>query len=169
RLWHAAVASGQSLRERAAPATTVTCCLSKGLGAPIGSLLAGPTDLMAAAVVERQRLGGAMRQAGVIAAAGLVAIRTGVARLVEDHERARRLAVAVADRWPAAGVDPKEVATNIVVFFHPDADGLLAYLKQQGVLAGTVAPGVVRLVTHADVDDAGIEAACRAIAGAPDR
>ena len=64
RLWHAAIASGQSLRARAAPATTVTCCLSKGLGAPVGSLLAGPADLMATAVVERKRLGGAMRQAG---------------------------------------------------------------------------------------------------------
>ena len=169
RLWHAAVATGQSLAERAGPATTVTCCLSKGLGAPVGSLLAGPADLMEAAVVERKRLGGAMRQAGVIAAAGLVAMRTGVDRLAEDHARARRLAVAVADRWPTAGVDPKDVATNILVFPHRDAVGLLAHLAQHGVLAGTVAPGIVRLVTHADVDDAGIETACRAIAGAPDR
>jgi threonine aldolase len=166
RLWHAAVASGQSLQERAAVATTVTCCLSKGLGAPVGSVLAGPADLMAAAVVERKRLGGAMRQSGVIAAAGLVAMRDGVDRLAEDHERARRLATAVADRWPNGGLDPKTVTTNIVIFFHPDADALLRYLQEEGILAGTVAPGMVRLVTHPDVDDGAIDAACRAIAGA---
>jgi threonine aldolase len=167
RLWHAAIASGQSLAERATVATTVTCCLSKGLGAPVGSVLAGPADIMAAAVLERRRLGGAMRQAGVIAAAGLVAMQDGFNRLAEDHERARLLAIAVADRWPEAGLDPKAVATNIVIFFHPDADGLLRYLKEQGVLAGTVAPGMVRLVTHADVDDRGIDVARRAIATAP--
>jgi threonine aldolase len=167
RLWHAAVAGGQTLRERAAPATMVTCCLSKGLGAPIGSVLAGPADLMGAAVLERKRLGGAMRQAGVIAAAGLVAMDRGFQRLGEDHERARRLAGAVAERWPEAGVDPKSVATNIVLFSHHDPPALLAYFAGAGVLAGTVAPGVVRLVTHADVDDEGIELACRSIAGAP--
>jgi threonine aldolase len=167
RLWHAAVASGQTLSERSAVATTVTCCLSKGLGAPVGSVLAGPTDLMEAAVVERKRLGGAMRQAGVIAAAGLVAIREGFDRLAQDHERARRLAAAVADRWPHEGLDPKAVATNIVIFFHPDPDALLGHLAERGVLAGTVAPGLVRLVTHADVDDEGIDVACAAIGTAP--
>jgi threonine aldolase len=166
RLWHAAVATGQSLGERAAEATTVTCCLSKGLGAPVGSVLAGSEELMAAAVVERKRLGGAMRQAGVIAAAGLVAIEQGFARLAEDHERARRLATAVADRWPNGGLDPKDVATNIVIFFHPHADGLLQELATHGVLGGTVGPGLVRLVTHADVGDQGIEVACKAIARA---
>jgi threonine aldolase len=167
RLWHAAVASGQSMRERAAVATTVTCCLSKGLGAPVGSVLAGSADLMTAAVLERKRLGGAMRQAGVIAAAGLVAMRHGFDRLVVDHERAERLAGAVADRWPEAGLDPKAVATNIVVFSHVNPARLLDHLEGHGVLAGTVGPGVVRLVTHADVDDQGIEVACRAIAAAP--
>jgi threonine aldolase len=167
RLWHSAITSQQSLRERAAVATTVTCCLSKGLGAPVGSLLAGPADVMAAAVVERKRLGGAMRQAGVIAAAGLIAIRDGWARLAEDHERARRLAGAVVDRWPAGGLDPKAVTTNIVIFFHPDPDALLHHLKGCGVLAGTIGPGLVRLVTHADVDDQGVDLACGAIAAAP--
>jgi threonine aldolase len=167
RLWHSAIASGQTLEERAAPATTITCCLSKGLGAPIGSVLAGPADLMAAAVVERKRLGGAMRQAGVIAAAGLVAIQQGFERLAEDHDRARRLAGAVAERWPEAGPEPKTVATNIVLFPHADPAALLAHFEADGVLAGTVAPGVVRLVTHADVDDDGIEVARRSIASAP--
>ncbi len=164
RLWHAAIASGQTMRERAALATTVTCCLSKGLGAPVGSVLAGPADLMDAAVLERKRLGGAMRQSGVIAAAGLVAMRHGFDRLADDHERAQRLAGAVADRWPEAGLDPKAVVTNIVVFSHPNPARLIDYLEGEGVLAGTVAPGVVRLVTHADVDDQGIEVACQAIA-----
>jgi threonine aldolase len=166
RLWHAAIASGESMRARAAEATTVTCCLSKGLGAPVGSVLAGPHELMAAAVLERKRLGGAMRQAGVLAAAGLVAMADGYDRLAEDHERARRLAGAVADRWPDGGLDPKDVATNIVIFFRPDADNLLRELAGQGVLAGTVGPGLVRFVTHADLDDQGIELACQAIARA---
>jgi threonine aldolase len=167
RLWHSAIASGQTLQERAAPATTVTCCLSKGLGAPVGSVLAGPADLMEQAVVERKRLGGAMRQAGVIAAAGLVAIDRGFQRLADDHRRAGRLAGAVAERWPEAGLDPKTVTTNIVLFSHADSAALLAHFEGDHVLAGTVAPGVVRLVTHADVDDDGIERALRSIARAP--
>src|SRR5688572_2637641 len=97
RLWNAAVASGTSVDVRAAGATTVTCCVSKGLGAPVGSLLAGPTDVVARARVERKRLGGAMRQVGVLAAAGLVALDR-VERLAEDHERAKRLAKAAAAR-----------------------------------------------------------------------
>jgi threonine aldolase len=169
RLWHAAIASGMTLRRRASVATTVTCCLSKGLGAPVGSVLAGPADVMTAAAVERKRLGGAMRQAGVIAAAGIVAIRRGVDRLVEDHHRARRLATAVADRWPDAGLDPGLVATNIVLFAHPDFPRLLDHFRASGVLAGTVAPGIVRLVTHADLDDEAIEHACQVIAHTPDR
>ncbi len=167
RLWHAAVATGGTLRERAAAATTVTCCLSKGLAAPIGSLVAGPLDVMDAAHLARKRLGGAMRQAGVIAAAGLVALRDGVERLAEDHERARRLGAAVAERWPEGCLPRAGVQTNIVVFSPPDPGGLLRHLGESGVLAGTIAPGVVRLVTHADVDDAGVDAACDAIARAP--
>ena len=133
-----------------------------------GSVLAGPADLMDAAVVERKRLGGAMRQAGVIAAAGLVAIRPGISiDWLTITRRAGRLAGAVAERWPEAGLDPKTVATNIVLFSHADPAALLAHLEGDGVLAGTVAPGVVRLVTHADVDDDGIELALRSIARAP--
>ena len=105
--------------EYARRATTVMCCLSKGLCAPVGSLLAGPADVMAAARVERQRLGGGMRQAGVIAAAGLVALRTMVDRLADDHRRAARLAEAVAERWPESGCDPATVRTNIVTWRHP--------------------------------------------------
>jgi threonine aldolase len=167
RLFHAEVATGVAAADYAACATTVMCCLSKGLCAPVGSLLAGPADLVAEARGERQRLGGGMRQAGVIAAAGLVALRSMVERLAEDHRRARILADAVADRWPEAGCDPATVRTNIVTWRHPDTDAVVAHLAAHEVLAGTIAPGVVRLVTHHDVDDAGLERARRALAGAP--
>ena len=165
RLWNAEVATGVPAAAYAATATTVMCCLSKGLCAPVGSVLAGPAAVIAGARAERSRLGGAMRQAGVIAAAGLVALETMVDRLAEDHDRARRLAAAVAARW--AGFDPVPVRTNIVVFHHPDPAALLAHLESHGVLAGTIAPGTVRLVTHRDIDDDGIDRACKALSGAP--
>jgi threonine aldolase len=163
RLFNAEVATGTAARDFASHATTVMTCLSKGLGAPVGSVLAGSADVIEEARLARQRLGGTMRQAGVIAAAGLVALRTMVERLAEDHRRARLLAEAVAARWPDAGCDPGRVPTNIVVFRHPDPDALLGHLRAQGVLAGTIAPGTVRLVTHHDVDDDGLELAAKAL------
>jgi threonine aldolase len=167
RLFNAEVATGIAAAEYAAPVATVMSCLSKGLAAPVGSLLAGTTEVIDAGRVERKRLGGAMRQAGVIAAAGLVALETMVDRLAEDHARAARLAEAVADRWPGAGLDPATVRTNCVVFRHPDPARLLAHLADEGVLAGSIAPGVVRLMTHADVDDDGVERAGKVLASAP--
>jgi threonine aldolase len=167
RLWNAEVATGTTTAEYASVATTVMCCLSKGLCAPVGSLLAGPADVMAEAHDERGRLGGGMRQAGVIAAAGLVALRTMVERLADDHRRAARLAQAVADRWPDSEFEPAGVTTNIVTFRHANPTALLAHLEGEGVRAGTIAPGVVRLVTHHDVDDEGIERAIKALASAP--
>lgn len=167
RLWHSAVATGEKLSDRAAPATLVTCCLSKGLSAPVGSILAGPRELIDDARIRRKRLGGTMRQAGVVAAAGLVALKSGIERLAEDHERARRLAETVADRWPDAGCAPERVETNIVLFCHPDPTSLLAHLRERDVLAGTIAPGVVRLVTHRDVGDEGIDVARKALSCAP--
>ncbi|MCU1461775.1 MAG: hypothetical protein JWO37_1850 [Acidimicrobiales bacterium] len=164
RLFNAEVASGVGAAEIASHATTVMCCLSKGLGAPVGSMLAGPADLMAAARRGRQRLGGGMRQVGVIAAAGLVALRTMVERLADDHRRARRLAEAVADRWPESGLDPATVVTNIVTWRHPEPDAVLAHLRGEDVQVGTIAPGVLRIVTHHDVDDDGVERAMKAIA-----
>jgi threonine aldolase len=167
RLFNAEVATGIDAATYASRATTVMCCMSKGLGAPVGSLLAGDAAVIAEGRIHRQRLGGGMRQAGIVAAAGLVALRTMVERLADDHRRARRLAEAVADRWPAAGCDPALVPTNIVVFRPPDAEGLLDHLQGEGVLAHTIAPGIVRLVTHVDVDDVGIERAAKALATAP--
>jgi threonine aldolase len=167
RLWHASAASGVELARRTRGATTVMCCLSKGLGAPVGSVLAGPAAVIAQARIERHRLGGAMRQAGVLAAAGLVALSTMLERLVDDHRRARRLAEAVAERWPACELDPESVTTNIVVFSHPDPPRLIAELATRGVLAGAIAPRCMRLVTHADVGDDGIDQACMALAQVP--
>jgi threonine aldolase len=108
-----------------------------------------------------------MRQVGVIAAAGLVALQTMVERLADDHRRARLAAEAVADRWPDGGVDPQRVQTNCVTFRHAEPDELCDHLRHEGVLAGTIAPGVVRLMTHHDVDDDGVERARKALASAP--
>ena len=163
RLFNAEVATGVAAAAYAAAATTVMCCLSKGLCAPVGSLLAGPADLIAEARGERQRLGGGMRQAGVIAAAGLVALDRMVERLADDHARARRLAEVVSDRWPDGGCDPAAIRTNVVTWRHPDALSIVDRLAIDGVLAGTIAPGVVRLVTHHDVDDHGVERAAKAL------
>jgi threonine aldolase len=166
RLFNASVATGIAPAVYAAPAATVMSCLSKGLGAPVGSMLAGNTDLIAAGRAERKRLGGSMRQAGVIAAAGLIALEQHVDRLADDHARARRLAEAVIERWPECGLDLDTVRTNCVVFTHDDTRALLRHLRGEGVLAGTIAPGVVRLMTHLDVEDVGVEAARKALASA---
>jgi threonine aldolase len=167
RLFNAEVATGIPAAEWAAQATTVMCCLSKGLGAPVGSLLAGPAETMTEGRLERKRLGGGMRQSGVLAAPGLVALGQMVDRLADDHARASRLAEVVAGQWPGCGLDPAAVRTNIVTFTHPEPEALLDHLAGQGVWAGTIAPGVVRLVTHFDVDDAGIERAVAALTSAP--
>ena len=172
RLFNAAVALGVAAAALADPATTVMSCVSKGLGAPVGSLLAGPSDVIAEARLHRRRLGGAMRQAGVIAAGGLYALDNHIDRLGDDHARAQRLGDMVAERWPGARLGEAEAAcgrpfTNIVAFRHPDALGLLDHLHQSGIRAGLLAPGIVRFVTHLDVDDADITRAVTALAAAP--
>jgi threonine aldolase len=167
RLFNASVATGVSPADYAATSLTVTCCLSKGLGAPLGSLLAGPADVVQRARAERKRFGGGMRQVGIVAAAGLVALDTMVDRLADDHARARALAEAVAERWPDAGCDPKDVETNVVLFRHDDPQALLGWLASCGVAAVTLGPHVVRLVTHVDVDDAGLAVAVDALRRAP--
>jgi threonine aldolase len=167
RLFNAEVATGVPVATWAARVTTVSCCLSKGLCAPVGSLLAGSEGFIAEGRLARKRLGGGMRQAGVLAAPGLVALRDMVCRLAEDHARAARLAIAVAERWPGCGLDPGSVRTNIVTFAHADTDSLLDHLASRGVLAHAVAPRVMRFVTHHDVDDQGIARAIDALASAP--
>jgi len=156
RIWNAAIATGSSPRDLMGGADTAMFCLSKGLSAPVGSMLCGSVDVIAEARLQRRRLGGGMRQAGVIAAAGIVALETMVDRLVDDHARARRLADALAERWPGS-VDPETVRTNIVCArLERLPDKFIDRMAAAGVRAGTIDPRTVRLVTHKDVDDDGI-------------
>ncbi len=145
RIWNAHVATGTPLAEYGAVADALAVCLSKGLGAPVGSLVVGAADLVAEARVWRKRLGGGMRQAGVLAAAGLHALDHHLDRLAEDHDHARLLA-------EACGVDPAGVDTNIVVVPGDDAAGFVAAAAEAGVRVSAVGPRTVRLVTHLDVD-----------------
>ena len=153
RLFNAVVATGTSAKEFAAPANTVMTCMSKGLCAPVGSLLAGSATDMETARIERKRLGGAMRQAGILAAAGLVALDTMIDRLSDDHARARQLATLFAQAFPEANYDPATCQTNIVSFNHPQARQIIGELEQLGVVGGTIGPRRVRFVTHAGVSD----------------
>jgi threonine aldolase len=153
RIWNAAIALGVAPGELVGSADTVMFCLSKGLSAPVGSLLCGPADVIARARVQRSRWGGGMRQAGVIAAAGIVALETMVDRLADDHERAAHLAAALAERWPGS-VDPSSIRTNIVCADLPKLPELFVdALGALGIRAGTIDPRTVRFVTHKDVDD----------------
>ena len=158
RLWNAHVATGVPLDAYGAPFDTVSVCLSKGLGAPVGSVLAASAERIAAARVWRKRLGGGMRQVGILAAAGLYALDHNVARLAEDHARARRLAEIVAVAAPGR-VQPDAVQTNIVVFEVPDAAEVVQRCRDEGVLIGALDARHARAVTHLDVDDAGVEQA----------
>ena len=164
RIWNASVALGVPPSELAAPCDTVMFCLSKGLAAPVGSVLCGPADLIAEARLHRQRLGGAMRQAGVIAAAGVVALETMVDRLADDHARARRLADALAARWPGS-VEPDEVRTNIVCAKSAALpETFFEHMLSAGIFFGPIDAHTFRFVTHKDVDDADID---RTIAALP--
>ena len=162
RLWNAHVADAVPLAEYGACADTVSVCLSKGLGAPVGSVLVSSSDRIAQARVWRKRLGGGMRQAGILAAAGLHALDHHVERLADDHERARRLALACAEAAPGS-VDPAAVRTNIVVIEADDAPGLAAAALEHGVAISALGRRTVRMVTHSDVDDAGIDAAVQVL------
>jgi threonine aldolase len=152
RLWNAHVASGLPLRALASGFDTASVCLSKGLGAPIGSVLVSTAERIAEARVWRKRYGAGMRQAGVLAAAGLYALEHHVERLADDHVRAARLAAAL-------GADPETVQTNIVVLSVPDAAGVAVQAAADGVLVSALGPKFLRLVTHLDVDDAGVQRA----------
>jgi threonine aldolase len=153
RIWNAAIATGSAPSDLIGGADSVMFCLSKGLGAPVGSLLCGSADFITEAREQRRRLGGGMRQAGVIAAAGIVALETMVERLADDHARARRLADALAARWPGS-VDPSTIHTNIVCGrLEKLPDNFVERLAAAGVRTGTIDPRTVRFVTHKDVDD----------------
>jgi threonine aldolase len=162
RLWNAVAATGEDVTAWTSQVDTVMFCLSKGLGAPIGSVLCGPASLMREARRIWILYGGAWRQAGIMAAAGLVALEDGRARLVEDHARARRLAETLAEIAPGS-VDLDLVETNMV-FVDTGTVGMragpvLERLAALGVGAVPVGPATVRMVTHVDVDDEGIAVA----------
>jgi threonine aldolase len=160
RLWNAHVATGVPLVEYGACADTVSVCLSKGLGAPIGSVLVSSAERIARARVWRKRYGAGMRQVGVLAAAGRYALAHNVQRLADDHARARRLAEAVAQARPGL-VDPEQVGTNIAVLDLSGTDlaapDVAAAAREDGVLVSVLGPRTLRLVTHLDVDEEGID------------
>jgi len=168
RIFNASTASGVPVKDYAALADSVMFCLSKGLSAPAGSMLAGPRDFIDYARRIRKALGGGMRQVGVLAAPGIIALTEMTGRLGDDHARAKKLAMAISG-LPGVRLDPAEVETNIIIFglSHPRVSigDFIAGLIKRRVLA--LAPfGGIRLVTHKDIDDEDVDraiAACREI------
>jgi threonine aldolase len=158
RIWNAHVATGVAFSDYGAIADVLAVCLSKGLGAPVGSLVVGSQAAMDETRVWRKRMGGGMRQVGILAAAGLHALDHHVERLADDHEHARLLA-------EACGVDPATVDTNIVVVERDDAVDFVARAKAEGVLIAAVGPTAVRMVTHLDVTRADADRAAKILAG----
>jgi len=154
RLFNAAVATGQSLAELAAPFDFVSVALSKGLGCPVGSLIAGRYDGIVRARRVRRMFGGAMRQSGILAAAGLYALEHNLSRLAEDHANARRLAERLVD-LPGVSLDLATVQSNIVIFRMengaPDAAAIVARAEERGVLVSAFGVRTVRAVTHLNV------------------
>ena len=167
RLMNAVVASGIAARDWATPFDSAWIDFTKGLAAPIGACLAGSADFIAEAWRRKQQMGGAMRQAGIIAAAGLYALDHHIERLAEDHANARRFADAIAE-LPAVRLDPATVETNIVIFDllgELDAEAAAAAFAERGIRFSGLGPRTLRAVTHLDVDAAGID---RAVAAARD-
>jgi threonine aldolase len=166
RLFNAAVAQGVEAAELAEPADSVTFCLSKALSAPVGSVIVGDREFIDKAHRVRKMLGGGMRQAGILAAAGIVALETMIDRLAEDHARARILAERLS-RIPGVALDSGLPATNMIFIHLLPETGLMAAevvarLKERGVLVGAVGKRQFRLVTHYWIDDAGIDRAAEA-------
>jgi threonine aldolase len=157
RIWNAHVATGTPLEEYGAVADVLAVALSKGLGAPVGSLMLGPADAVAEARVWRKRLGGGMRQVGILAAAGLHALDHHLDRLADDHVHARLLA-------EACGVDPGTVDTNIVVVPMSDPGRVVTAAREEGVLVSAVGALSLRLVTHLDVSREDAERAAAVLA-----
>jgi threonine aldolase len=168
RLMNAVVASGVPARDYASLFDTAWLDFTKGLGAPVGAVLASSRELIDEAWRYKQMWGGSLRQAGIIAAAGLHALDHHVDRLAEDHANARALAEGLAE-LPGIELDPTQVETNIVVFGYPEPTALCAALEREGVLMGAVGPRTVRAVTHLDVDRTNIDTALAAVRRATDR
>jgi threonine aldolase len=166
RIFNASAALGRSVVELTRKFDSVMFCLSKGLGAPVGSMLVGSKEFFEEARLVRKMLGGGMRQAGVLAAAGLIALEEGPKHLPLDHENARFLAHGLAE-IPGIKIDPAKIVTNIL-FFNVAGTGLSSFdiskrLAAQNVLANGVTPQMMRMVTHRDVDRAGCERALQAL------
>jgi threonine aldolase len=166
RIFNASVATGKSVKELTRSLDSVMFCLSKGLGAPVGSMLVGSRDFIEKAHVHRKMLGGGMRQAGVLAAAGLIALEETPKTLHRDHENAKYLAEGLA-KIPGIAVDPKKVVTNILVFDVKQTGKtgaqISADLKKRSVLANATGKFLMRMVTHYDVDRAKIDRALAAL------
>lgn len=162
RVFNASAASGIPVKEYAALGDSIMFCLSKGLSAPVGSMLTGPRDFIDFARRVRKALGGGMRQVGVLAAPGIVALTEMVDRLKEDHERAKKLALAIAE-MPGVSFNPDHIETNIIIFGfnHPKISipEFLEKLKEEGILALATLEGRIRFVTHKDIGDKDIEKA----------
>lgn len=155
RLWNAHVVTGVPLSEYGSFADTISVCLSKGLGAPVGSVLVSSAERIAEARIWRKRLGGGMRQAGILAAAGRYALKHNIQRLAEDHAHAQAIAVALAG-VDSSIVEPELVQTNIVATTWPSAAAAQAFIAgcaEAGIKVGAVGSRVVRLVTHLDIDE----------------
>lgn len=163
RIFNAAVALGTEVRTLVAGFDAVMFCLSKGLGAPVGSLLCGSAEFIAEAWRVRRMLGGGMRQAGVLAAAGLVALEEGPSHLAADHQRAAILAEALA-RHPKTTFEAGRVMTNIVIFEVDDAEAWVDALARHEIRASAISAREVRLVTHRDISDADLERTVAAVA-----
>ncbi len=169
RMFNAAVALGVEARELANGFDTVMFCLSKGLGAPVGSMLCGNAGLIARGRIIRKRMGGGMRQSGILAAAGLFALEENLIRLEKDHQRASAIAAALAER-PEFSIDPSAVETNIVIAAvdPPSADSsILAALQEREILAAGMGPGRIRFVTHLDFDDSMLKRTLEGIRSLP--
>jgi threonine aldolase len=162
RLMNAVVASGVRARDFASGFDTAWLDFTKGLGAPVGACLAGSAELIAEAWRFKQMMGGALRQAGIVAAAGIYALDHNVERLAEDHANARFLAEGIAE-LSRARIDPATVETNIVIFEVDDPDRVLQELASRGVEMSRMGPGRIRAVTHLAVDRAGAERALEAL------
>lgn len=162
RIFNASVAKKIPVGDYAKEVDSVQFCLSKGLGAPVGSMLVGSKEFIDTARFWRKRLGGAMRQAGILASAGLYALKHNIERLEEDHNLAKKLARGLETL--GFDVNPNEVETNMVMLPYSDAGSLLEKLKQKNILAGLSKPGVIRFVTHLDISSQDIDYTLRTIA-----
>jgi threonine aldolase len=157
RIWHAHVATGVPLSRYGPFFDTLSVCLSKGLGAPVGSLVIGSAELIERARIIRKRMGGGMRQVGILAAAGIYALDHHIDRLAQDHAKAERLAKALEPHSMWGG-------TNIVYLPDVDAPELVARARDHGVLVVQMGPRLVRAITHMDVDDAAVDQAADVLA-----